>query len=168
MKEDYSILKDKVSEMNKLQDEISFINWNKDDGYKFSSIEEMKEFNEKLENGDFDYLFTGSDEVKVPTIEIIENYSHKFGSMLINVFLIEKNKEFITFMTITNNDDNDMLENLCRNQNESKQNAYTHFNTLKDEVTTNSIDDILKSLITGAEKTIISLKNKLALLTSEN
>ena len=71
-------------------------------------------------------------------------------------------------MTITNNDDNDMLENLCRNQNESKQNAYTHFNTLKDEVTTNSIEDILKSLITGAEKTIISLKNKLALLTSEN
>ena len=125
MKEDYSILKDKVSEMNKLQDEISFINWNKDDGYKFSSVEEMKEFNEKMENGDFDYLFT-------------------------------------------NNDDNDMLENLCRNQNESKQNAYTHFNTLKDEVTTNSIEDILKSLITGAEKTIISLKNKLALLTSEN
>ena len=88
--------------------------------------------------------------------------------MLINVFLIEKNKEFITFMTITNNDDNDMLENLCRNQNESKQNAYIYFNTLKDEVTTNSIDDILKSLIIGAEKTIISLKNKLALLTSEN
>ena len=85
MKEDYSILKDKVSEMNKLQDEISFINWNKDDGYKFSSVEEMKEFNEKMENGDFDYLFTGSDEIKVPTIKIIENYSHKFGSMLINV-----------------------------------------------------------------------------------
>lgn len=168
MKEDYSILKDKVFEMNKLQDEISFRNWNNEDGYKFSSIEEMKEFNKRLENGDLDYLFTGSDEIKVPTIKIIENYSHKFENMLINVFLVEKNEKYITFMNITNNEDNDMLENLCRNQNESQKNAYKHFNILKDEVITNSIEDILKSLITGSEKTITLLKNKLTLLTSEN
>ena len=40
----YLKLRDQVSEMNKIHDEISLINWNKEDGPKFSSVEEMKEF----------------------------------------------------------------------------------------------------------------------------
>ena len=38
----YIVLKEKISELNKLNDEINLIEWNKDDEPKFTSVEEMK------------------------------------------------------------------------------------------------------------------------------
>ena len=53
----YIVLKEKISELNKLNDEINLIEWNKDDGPKFTSVEEMKEFESKVISGKLDYIF---------------------------------------------------------------------------------------------------------------
>ena len=61
IKETYNKLKENILEMNKIQDEINLIEWNTDDEFKcanFDSVEEMKEFERQVLDGEFDFLFT--------------------------------------------------------------------------------------------------------------
>lgn len=51
--ESFKLLKSKINILNDLNDKINLIEWNKDDGPKFESVEEMKEFEKKVINGDF-------------------------------------------------------------------------------------------------------------------
>ena len=46
--ESFKLLKSKINILNDLNDKINLIEWNKDDGPKFESVEEMKEFEEKV------------------------------------------------------------------------------------------------------------------------
>lgn len=170
MSKDYFTLKNKVLEINKLNDKISLIEWNKDDGPKFDTIEEMKDFERKLENGDFDFLFFGIEEFKKKNIShnIIESYTYTLENICFNVYILKKNKRYITYLALKSNEDENVLHNLCRKEYVDKKNAYLHFETLKIELASNTIENIIQALIDGAEQTINSLKNKLELLTSES
>lgn len=169
--EHYLKLRDRVSEMNKINDEISLIKWNNEDGPKFSSIEEMKEFENRLKNNEFDYLFGNDDNaIILDTIDIIvESYSHKLDNILFHIYTYQNksNLNYITYMTLTNVNDNNIIDNLCGNSTSNKESAHNYFEILKETITNNNINDILENLIIGAEATIISLKNTLSNLTSK-
>ena len=57
--EHYLTLKKNINEINNINDEINFIEWNNEDGPKFDTVEEMKQFYEKVSNNEFDYFFAG-------------------------------------------------------------------------------------------------------------
>lgn len=156
--------------MNTLNDEIGLIEWNKDDGPKFESVDQMKEFISKLENNEFDYLFNGSKETSVEETKspIVESFELTLNNIFFYIYTFEKNDNFITYMSLKNLDENDTLHNLCGNKSSSKESAHSYFEELKNAITTNELDDILENLIVGAENTIKQLKQKLELLTSES
>lgn len=171
MKKNYSILKDKVMEMNNLNDEISLIKWNNDNGPKFNSVKEMKDFIEKIENDDFNYLF-GNQSKNIEDSDFkdvfVESFKHIKGNISFFIFTFKKNSKYITYLSLKNLDQDDMINNLCGKQDIDKQSAHLHFENLKDTIKSNSIDDILENLIVGATNTIEKLEFELQELTSEN
>ena len=171
MKSDqYLTLKKNINEMNKIHDEISFIEWNNEDGPKFDSIDEMKKFYERLSNNEFDCFFTESEDeiIKSSENEIIESFEYTLNDWLFYIYTLKKEDNYITYMSIKNISEDDILDNLCGNKSSNKKLAHDYFETLKIDITNNSIEDILKNLIIGTDKTLIQLKNKLAKLTSAN
>ena len=57
MKSDsFKILKSKINILNDLNDKINLIEWNKEDGPKFESVKEMKEFEKKIINDNFEFI----------------------------------------------------------------------------------------------------------------
>ena len=168
--EHYLTLKKNINEINNINDEINFIEWNNEDGPKFDTVEEMKQFYEKLSNDEFDYIFTGSDEEKIdlPENKIIESYEYFIDDYFFYIYTFQKDNDYITYMSVKNIVENDVLSNLCGNKVSDRELARDYFESLKNDITTNNIEDILKSLIIKTDKTLIQLKNRLAKLTSEN
>ena len=171
MKSDqYLTLKKNINEMNNINDEINFIEWNNEDGPKFDSVEEMKQFYEKVSNNEFDYFFAGSDEEKIdlPENKIIESYEYFIDDYFFYIYTFQRDNDYITYMSVKNIVENDVLNNLCGNKVSNRELARDYFETLKNDITTNNIEDIIKGLIVRTDKTLIQLKNRLAKLTSEN
>ena len=168
--EHYLTLKKNINEINNINDEINFIEWNNEDGPKFDTVEEMKQFYEKVSNDEFDYIFTGSDEEKIdlPENKIIESYEYFIDDYFFYIYTFQKDNDYITYMSVKNIVENDVLSNLCGNKVSDRELARDYFESLKNDITTNNIEDILKSLIIKTDKTLIQLKNRLAKLTSEN
>lgn len=168
----YLKLREQVSKMNKINDEISLINWNREDGPKFTSIEEMKEFEYRLKNNELDHLFEDEDNIDIFDTKdvIIESFSHtlEYISFYIYTYQNKSNDKYFTYLSLTNKKDNDVIDKLCGNFTSDRKMAHNYFETLKQELTTNTIDDILENLIIGAQNTIVSLNNKLSKLTSES
>ena len=130
----------------------------------------MKQFYEKVSNNEFDYIFTGSDEEKIdlPENKIIESYEYFIDDYFFYIYTFQKDNDYITYMSVKNIVENDVLSNLCGNKVSDRELARDYFESLKNDITTNNIEDILKSLIIKTDKTLIQLKNRLAKLTSEN
>lgn len=168
--EHYLTLKKNINEMNRINDEISLIEWNNEDGPKFDSVEEMKQFYERLNNNEFDYIFTGSEDEKVETLkkDIIESFEYCLNDYFFYIYTFQKNSDYITYMSVKNIVENDVLNNLCGNKVSDRELAHDYFEKLKNEITENDLEDILKNLIIGTDKTIIQLKNRLIKLTSGN
>lgn len=170
--EQYLELRNQVSEMNKINDEISLINWNREDGPKFSSVEEMKEFEHRLKNNELDYLLEDEDNTDILDTRdvIVESFSHTLEdiSFYIYTYQNKSNYNYVTYLSLTNTKDNDIIDKLCGNTTSDKESAHNYFETLKQAITNNNINDILENLTLGAQKTIVSLKNKLSKLTSES
>ena len=168
--EHYLTLKKNINEMNNINDEINFIEWNNEDGPKFDTVEEMKQFYEKVSNNEFDYIFTGSDEEKIdlPENKIIESYEYFIDDYFFYIYTFQRDNDYITYMSVKNIVENDVLNNLCGNKVSNRELARDYFESLKMDITNNSIEDILKSLIIETDKTLIQLKNKLVKLTSVN
>lgn len=166
----YLKLCDQVSEMNRINDEISLIELNKDDGPKFSSVEEMKDFERRLKNNEFDYLLGSGEDLPDTSDIIIESFTHTLDDILFHIYTYQNRSDFnyVTYMCLTNIKDNNQIDKLCGKSTPNQESAHKYFEILKNEVTTNSISDILDSLIIGAEKTIISSKKELSKLTSES
>ena len=142
-----------------------------DDGPKFSSVKEMKDFIEKVENDDFNYLFEDeSENIKDSDFKdvFVESFKHTKDNIFFFIFTFQKNNKYITYLSLKNLDQDDMINNLCGKQDIDKQSAHLHFENLKDTIKSNSIDDILENLIMGATNTIEKLKSELQELTSEN
>ena len=71
----YEILKTKIEELNNLNDEINLIEWNKEDGPHFSSVEEMKEFENRIINGELDYIL-GESIIEDTENNMINTFNH--------------------------------------------------------------------------------------------
>ena len=70
--ESFKLLKSKINILNDLNDKINLIEWNKDDGPKFESVEEMKEFEKKVINGDFEFVL--DDNIDIDNNTILKDY----------------------------------------------------------------------------------------------
>jgi len=171
MEENYSILKDKVIEMNNLNDEIDLIRWNNDEGPKFDSVKELKDFIRSFEDGDLNYIFGDISTNKKNNISkdvFIESYKHTKDNIFFFLFTFKKNNEYTTYLSLKKLDQNDMINNLCGKQDKDKKSAHFYFETLKDIVISNSIEEILVNLIIDVTKTIEKLKYELKELTGES
>lgn len=160
----YNVLKEKISELNKLNDEINLIEWNKDDGPKFTSVEEMKEFENKVVNGELDYIF--ENDVDSKKNEIIKSEKITKDNYLFNVYTYKINDSFNTYLIIKDLQDNEIIENVCGNKSISKDQALSYNDNLTNDIKNKSIDDIFNNLITEIENNINNLKKKYEELTN--
>ena len=163
----YNTLKSKVEELNNLNDEISLIEWNKDDGPKFESVKEMKDFEKTVLNGGFDYLFDDTDDVEFST-PIINSFDYTIDNFIFCIYTYEKNDKFHTYLSIKNKDLDNAIYDMCGNISSSRETALSHFEELKQGIINNNIDDIFNNLLTGVDKTIEKLKIRYNELTSES
>lgn len=164
----YNTLKSKVEELNNLNDEISLIEWNKDDGPKFESVKEMKDFEKTVLNGGFDYLLDdNTDDVEFST-PIIKTFDYTIDNFIFCIYVYEKNDKFHTYLSIKNKDLDNAIYDMCGNISSSRETALSHFEELKQGIINNNIDDIFNNLLTGVDKTIDKLKIRYNELTSES
>lgn len=163
----YNTLKNKVEELNNLNDEISLIEWNKDDGPKFETVKEMKDFENKVLNGGFDYLLDDTDDVEFST-PIINIFDYTIDNFIFCIYVYEKNDKFHTYLSIKNKDLDNAIYDMCGNISSSRETALSHFEELKQGIINNNIDDIFNNLLTGVDKSIEKLKIRYNELTSES
>lgn len=167
MKSNFNELKDLVTEMNDLNDQISFIKFNNDEGVKFDSVKEMKDFFLKVENGNLDYLFDDVD-VKNQTQqkEFVESFNHTKNDIFFFIYTYERNDKYITYLSMKNLNDDYIINNLCGKENKDKESAHNWFEELKNNILNTSIDELIETLIIGAKNTINSLKIEMQNLAS--
>lgn len=163
----YNTLKNKVEELNNLNDEISLIEWNKDDGPKFESVKEMKDFENKVLNGGFDYLLDDTDDVEIST-PTLKTFDYTIDNFIFCIYTYEKNNKFYTYLSIKNKDLDNAIYDMCGNISSSRETALSHFEELKQGIINNNIDDIFDNLLIGVNKTIEKSKNRYNELTSES
>ena len=163
----YNTLKNKVEELNNLNDEINLIEWNKDDGPKFESVKEMKEFEKTVLNGGFDYLLDDNDDIEFST-PIISSFDYTIDNFIFCIYTYEKNDKFHTYLSIKNKELDNTIYDMCGNISSSRETALSHFEELKQGIINNNIDDIFNNLLTGVDKTIEKLKIRYNELTSES
>lgn len=163
----YNVLKTKIEELNKLNDEINLIEWNKEDGPKFSSVEEMKEFENRVINGDLDYILGESVNANTEN-KMIDTFSQTIDNYFFYIYQFESNNNYITFLTLKNLSENYTLNNLYGNKTNNIESAKDYFEKLKTDITTNTLDYIFENMIVDVEKNINILKEKYKKLTNES
>lgn len=167
MKSNFNELKDLVTEMNDLNDQISFIKFNNDEGVKFDSVEEMKEFLLKVENGNFDFLFDDvNKEVQTTQKDFVESFNHTKNDIYFFIYTYEKDDKYITYLSMKHLHDDNIINNLCGKENKDKESAHNWFEELKDNILNTSIDELIETLIIGAKNTINNLKIEMQNLAS--
>lgn len=169
MKAKYYELKDIILKMNNLNDKISLIKFNNDEGPKFKDVKEMKDFISNIENGTFDFLFD-EDNTNFNTLEkaFIETYELEKENYLFYLFTYKRNCEYITYLNVKSIDENNAIFNMCGNITIDKEKAHAHFDSLKKSIENNDTNTILDNLITGAENTLEKLKIEYNNLTSKD
>ena len=163
----YEILKTKIEELNNLNDEINLIEWNKEDGPRFSSVEEMKEFENRIINGELDYIL---DESIIEDTEsnMINTFNHTIDNYFFYIYTFKKDNEFITYLTIKDLNNNYVLNHLYGNKTSNEESAHSYFEKLKNDITTNTLDYLFENMIVDVEKNINILKTKYEKLTNES
>lgn len=142
-----------IKEIEKLKDNIEFIKYNKEDGPKFDSIQEMKDLKRKFEIGEFDCLFN-KNESNIRFIDkeqIIKN-----GNMFL-VYLYKKDNNYITSLALKMYNSNDIIYDLYTNKNENYDITNESFNKLKEYIKLSDTDIIINELYNN----LIDIKNKL-------
>jgi len=160
----YIVLKEKISELNKLNDEINLIKWNKDDGPKFTSVEEMKEFESKVISGELDYIF--DDDIANTKGEMIKTEEITKDDFFFYVYTYKRKNEFITYLTIKDLKSNEILQNVCGNISTNKDDELSYNETLTNIIKNNTLDNILNEIINEIDKNINNLKKKYEELTN--
>ncbi|MCM1052598.1 MAG: hypothetical protein NC483_01285 [Ruminococcus sp.] len=167
MKSNFNELKDLITEMNDLNDQISFIKFNNDEGVKFDSVEDMKDFFLKVENGNLDYLFDDVNcEVQIPQKELVESFNHTKNDIYFFLYTYEKDDKFITYLSMKHLKDDHVIDNLCGKENKDKESAHNWFEELKENILNTNIDELIETLIIGVKNTIKSLKIEMQNLAS--
>lgn len=164
----YIYLKSKVNELNRINDEISLIEWNKDDGPKFSSVEEMKDFIAKVNNDEFDYLIGSDKEESHSDNDFIEKFDYTIDDMFFFIYTFKSNQNYITYLNLKNLKDDDTLNNLYGYKTTDINDSHSYFEKLTSDIKNNSLDYILENMIIDVENNIKRLKTKYEKLVSES
>lgn len=167
MKSNFNKLKDLITEMNNLNDQINFIKFNNDEGIKFNSVEEMKDFFLNIENGNIDYLFDDvTEENQTTQREFVESFNHTKNDIYFFIYTYEKNNKYITYLSMKHLSDDYIINNLCGKENKDKELAHDWFEQIKDNIVNTNIDELIETFIIGAKKTIENLKIEMQKLAS--
>lgn len=161
----YNILKTKITELNNIHDEINLIEWNNEDGPHFESVEEMKEFENRVINGELDYIL-GQPIIDNINNEMIETFKHTINNYFFYIYTFKNDNDFITYLTIKDLDTNDVLNHLYGNKVANKELAHSYFEKLKEDITSNTLDYIFTNMIKDVDKNINILQNKYKELTN--
>ena len=167
----YNKLKKKINRLNELNDKIEFIEWNKDDGPKFSSIKEMKEFINKVNNNEFDFIFSedGKQELENNSKKlIIEDFKYNVDDVLFYIYTYCRDGKYLTYLSLKKQDEENYISNLCGRYDNCIESAHKSFNELKESILNNELNDIINKLIVGADQTIKDLQRKFINIVSEN
>ena len=157
----YADIKNKVLELNRINDEVSLFEWNKDDGPKFDSVEEMKEFEERVLNGDLDYLISyDSDFIHSDIDCVVNTFKHSINDYTFYIYTYKKNDDYITYMSIQYLDDDDTINNIYGYKTSDKEKSDSYVEKLKDDITSNTLDYIFTNIKVDVENNIKNIKRK--------
>lgn len=162
----YTDIKNKVLELNRINDEVSLFEWNKDDGPKFDSVEEMKEFEERVLNGDLDYLVNDDPDFISDIDCVVNTFKHSINDYTFYIYTYKKNDDYITYMSIKYLDENDTINNIYGYKTSDKEKSDSYVEKLKNDITTNTLDYIFTNIKSDVENNIKNLKTKYEELTS--
>lgn len=163
----YKDIKNKVLELNRINDEVNLFEWNKDDGPKFDSVEEMKEFEERVLNGDLDYLISDDPDVIHNDIDfVVDTFKHSINDYTFYIYTYKKNDDYITYMSIKCLNEDDTINNIYGYKTSDKKQSDSYVEKLKNDITTNTLDYIFTNIKTDVENNIKNLKTKYNELTS--
>ncbi len=160
----YADIKSKLLELNRINDEVNLLEWNKDDGPKFDSVDEMKEFERKVINGKLDYIF--NEEKTAMSGEMIKTEEITKDDYFFYIYTFKNDNKFITYMSIKNLINNDVLQNLYGNKTTDKEQALSYNEKLKNDIINNTLDYIFENIIVDINNNISKLKKKYEELTS--
>lgn len=160
----YADIKSKLLELNRINDEVNLLEWNKDDGPKFDSVDEMKEFELKVINGELDYIF--NEEKTAMNGEMIKTEEITKDDYFFYIYTFKNDNKFITYMSIKNLINNDVLQNLYGNKTTDKEQALSYNEKLKNDIINNTLDYIFENIIVDINNNISNLKKKYEELTS--
>lgn len=154
----YADIKSKLLELNRINDEINLLEWNKDDGPKFDSVDEMKEFERKVINGELDYIF--NEEKTAMSGEMIKTEEITKDDYFFYIYTFKNDNKFITYMSIKNLINNDVLQNLYGNKTTDKEQALSYNEKLKNDIINNTLNYIFENIIVDINNNISNLKKK--------
>lgn len=160
----YADIKSKLLELNRINDEVNLLEWNKDDGPKFDSVDEMKEFERKVINGELDYIF--NEEKTTMSGEMIKTEEITKDDYFFFIYTFKNDNKFITYMSIKNLINNDVLQNLYGNKTTDKEQALSYNEKLKNDIINNTLNYIFENIIVDINNNISNLKKKYEELTS--
>ncbi len=160
----YADIKSKLLELNRINDVVNLLEWNKDDGPKFDSVDEMKEFERKVINGELDYIF--NEEKTAMSGEMIKTEEITKDDYFFYIYTFKNDNKFITYMSIKNLINNDVLQNLYGNKTTDKEQALSYNEKLKNDIINNTLDYIFENIIVDINNNISKLKKKYEELTS--
>lgn len=160
----YADIKSKLLDLNRINDEVNLLEWNKDDGPKFDSVDEMKEFERKVINGELDYIF--NEEKTAMSGEMIKTEEITKDDYFFYIYTFKNDNKFITYMSIKNLINNDVLQNLYGNKTTDKEQALSYNEKLKNDIINNTLDYIFENIIVDINNNISKLKKKYEELTS--
>ncbi len=163
----YETIKTKLKELNKLNDEINLIEWNKEEGPKFSSVDEMKQFENQIINGDFDYLLGNDNINEIPT-NLLKSYTYILNNFEFYIYTLKKNDSFITYMDLKKLSSDEVLNNMYGKKTNTQEESNTYFEKLKNDITSNNINYILDNILNDIINNIENLKIKHEKLTDES
>lgn len=167
MKSDsFKILKSKINILNDLNDKINLIEWNKEDGPKFESVKEMKEFEKKIINDNFEFILDNNNDNDNNTI--LRDYKITKNNYFFYIYSYKNNDKYITYLSLKNSDETDCIHNIYGYKTDDESSTLTYFNELKNDISNNTIDYIFNKMIIDIDKNINNLKNKYEKLTSES
>lgn len=153
MRTDYNTLKDKITILNDLNDKINFIEWNNEDGPKFSNVKEMKDFENEIEKGTFDFLLENGKSVN----KVLQSYTIKKDSFSFIIYTYNIDNYYTTTMTIKNLTNDEIIEHLYEVKENNKNSALLSFEKVKNEINNNDINTIFEKLIKKVNETIKQL-----------
>lgn len=169
----FNIIKDKIKELNDIKDNIDLYEWNNtDDEYKcanFNSVDEMREFENRVLNGEFDFIFNNDflDNIN-DMYEIIEKCNYTKDNINFYVYTYQKDNDFITYMAITNLETETTLDNLYGFKTNDEKEARDYFKKLVDDLQNNTLEYIFEQIVIDIEKNIKIYKNKYEELTTKS